>query len=157
VALGSVGLLQVVGRSGFARLAERRDAGALGTWVLGVKGVGIAALVLSPTVAGVAVFLVLYGAANGLQTLTRATVIADLYGTAHYGAISAVVSSVSAVAGSTAPFAMSGAIALVGRDEPVLWGLVAISVASAALNELSIRSASGAAPGTRRPAPSRSG
>ena len=157
LALGSVGLLQVVGRSAFARLAERRDAGALGTWVLGIKGIGIAALVVSPTLVGVAVFLVTYGAANGLQTLTRATVIADLYGTTHYGAISAVVSSVSAIAGSTAPFAMSGAIDLVGRDEPVLWGLVAISVASAALNELAVRSASGAAPGTPRPAPSRSG
>jgi len=139
VALGSVGLLQVVGRSGFARLAERRDAGALGTWVLGSKGLGIAALIVSPTLVGVGVFLVLYGAANGLQTLTRATVIADLYGTTHYGAISAVVSSVSAIAGSTAPFAVSGAIDLVGRDEPVLWGLVVISVASAVLNETAVR------------------
>lgn len=145
LALGSVGLLQVVGRSAFARLAERRDAGALGTWVLGSKGVGIAALVVSPTLVGVGVFLVLYGAANGLQTLTRATVIADLYGTTHYGAISAVVSSVSAIAGATAPFAMSGAIVIVGADEPVLWGLVVISLASAALNELAVRAQVGVA------------
>lgn len=157
LALGAVGLVQVLGRSGFARLTMRRDAGSLGTWVLASKALGIAALVVSPTLVGVVVFLVLYGAANGLQTLTRATVIADLYGVTHYGAISAVVSSVSAVAGSTAPFATSGAIELVGRTAPVLWGLVVLSVASAGLNELAVRSPSGAGRGTPLPDPSRSG
>ena len=157
VALGAVGLVQVLGRSGFARLTARRDPGALGTWVLASKAAGIAALVISPTIGGVALFLVLYGAANGLQTLTRATVIADRYGATHYGAISAVVSSVSSVVGSTAPFAMSGAIELVGRDEPVLWGLVVIAATSALLNELAVRSPSAVAPGTPLPDPSRSG
>jgi MFS family permease len=138
LALGSVGLVQVLGRSGFTRLTARRSAGPLGTWVLASKGIGIAALIVSPTIAGVVVFLVFYGAANGLQTLTRATVIADLYGVAHYGSISAVVSSVSAVAGSTAPFVLSGAIELVGRDEPVLWSLVVLAIASAATNQLAV-------------------
>lgn len=138
LALGSVGLVQVLGRSGFARLTLRRAAGPLGTWVLASKGVGIAAVIVSPTVGGVVVFLLLYGTANGLQTLTRATVIGDLYGAAHYGSISAVVSSVAAIAGATAPFAMSGAVALVGQDEPVLWGLVALAVASALLNHLAV-------------------
>ena len=138
LALGCVGLVQVLGRSAFTRLTARRAAGPLGTWVLASKAVGIAALVVSPTILGVAVFLVFYGAANGLQTLTRATVIADLYGVAHYGSISAVVSSVGAVAGSVAPFAMAGAIDLVGRDEPVLWALVVLSTAAAAANQLAV-------------------
>ncbi len=157
LALGSVGLVQVLGRSTFARLTLTRDAGQLGTWVLASKAFGIAALVVAPNVAGVIVFLVLYGTANGLQTLTRATVIADLYGVTHYGAISAVISSVSAVAGSTAPFTIAGAIALVGRYEPVLWALAVVSVASAVLNEVAVRSPSGAVRGTPLAGPSRSG
>ena len=136
--LGGVGLVQVLGRSVFARLTARRSAGPLGTWVLGAKAVGIAVLVLSPTVAGVLVFLLVYGAANGLQTLTRATVIADLYGTAHYGAISSVISAISAIAGSLAPFVVAAAIEVVGADEPVLWGLAVVSLLSALVNELAV-------------------
>ena len=138
VALGAVGLLQVVGRTGFTRLAARRPAGPLGTWVLGAKGVGIAALILWPTLGGVLVFLAVYGAANGLQTLTRATVVADLYGVAHYGSISAVVSAVGAVGGSLSPFLVAYAIEVVGNDEPVLWGLVVLSVAAAVANEIAV-------------------
>lgn len=140
----------MLGRTAFTRLAARRAAGPLGTWVLGAKAVGIAALIVSPTVVGVGVFLAVYGSANGLQTLTRATVIADLYGVAHYGAIAAVVSAVSAVGGSLAPFAMAFAIERVGADEPVLWALVGLAVTSALANELAV----GSTPRSRwRPSP----
>lgn len=136
--LGGVGLVQVLGRSVFARLTARRSAGPLGTWVLGAKAVGIAILVLSPTVVGVLLFLLVYGAANGLQTLTRATVVADLYGTTHYGSISAVISAISSIAGSLAPFVVAAAIEVVGSDEPVLWGLAVVSLLSAVVNELAV-------------------
>ncbi|HUP85023.1 MAG TPA: MFS transporter [Acidimicrobiales bacterium] len=141
MAVGGVGLLQVVGRSAFSRLAERHDAGRLGSWVLASKAVGLAALVVSPTLAGVGVFLVVYGAANGLQTLTRATVVADLYGVRHYGALSGVIGSVSAVGGSVAPLALAAAVEAIGRYEPALWGLVAISLAAAGANHAALRRA----------------
>jgi MFS family permease len=136
--LGGVGLVQVLGRSIFGRLTLRWSAGSLGTWVLGSKAIGIAVLTLWPTVAGVLVFLVVYGAANGLQTLTRATVVADLYGAAHYGSISAVMSAICSIAGSFAPFAVATAIEIVGADEPVLWGLAGVALVSAVANELAI-------------------
>jgi nitrate/nitrite transporter NarK len=110
--------------------------------VLGAKAVGVSALVLSPTIGGVAIFVAIYGAANGLQTLTRAIVIADLYGAAHYGSISAVVSAVSALGGAVAPFVVAAAIELAGADEPVLWGLVGLSAASAVANEVAVGSRS---------------
>jgi MFS family permease len=136
--LGGVGLVQVLGRSVFARLTVRRSAGLLGTWVLGAKAVGLAVLILQPTLTGVLVFLVVYGAANGLQTLTRATVVADLYGAAHYGSISAVISAVSAIAGSFAPFVVASAIELVGEVKPVLWALVIVAALSALTNEIAV-------------------
>lgn len=144
-ALGGVGLVQVLGRSIFGRLTLRWSAGTLGTWVLGSKAVGIAVLTLSPTLAGVVVFLLVYGAANGLQTLTRATVVADLYGAAHYGSISAVISAICSIVGSFAPFAVAAGVEIVGADEPVLWTLAGIAVASAVANELAISGR----PGTR--------
>ena len=136
--LGGVGLVQVLGRSVFGRLTLRWSAGTLGTYVLGAKAIGIAVLTLWPTVTGVLVFLLVYGAANGLQTLTRATVVADLYGAAHYGSISAVISAICSIVGSFAPFAVAAAIEVIGADEPVLWGLAAIALASAVANELAI-------------------
>src|SRR5207249_11055201 len=127
IALGSMGLVQVAGRSVFAPLTARISASRLGTWVLAAKAAGIALLLTVPGVGGVVAFVAVYGAANGLATLTRAIVLAELYGVEHYGAISAVVHAVGAVAGALAPFAVAAAIALVGRDAPVFWGLVAIS------------------------------
>ena len=83
-------------------------------------------------------FLFVYGAANGLQTLTRATVVADLYGAAHYGSISAVISAICAIAGSFAPFIVAAAIEIVGAVEPVLWSLAGIALLSAIANALAI-------------------
>jgi MFS family permease len=136
--LGGIGLVQVLGRSVFARLTARIPAGPLGTWVLGAKAVGIAALVLSPTLGGVLVFLLIYGAANGLQTLTRATVVADLYGAAHYGSISASISAICAIAAAFAPFIAAALIEVAGANEPVLWGLAAIALMSAMINEIAV-------------------
>src|SRR5207237_10202088 len=104
-ALGAVGVVQVLGRSTFIRLSARRPALHLATWVLAAKGVGLLLLLVVPGMAGVAVFVVVYGSANGVATLTRATTIAELYGLDHYGAISGVISSVGAIVGAVAPFA----------------------------------------------------
>src|SRR5206468_2247011 len=88
--LGAVGLVQVLGRSTFIRLSAERPSVHLATWVLAAKAVGLLLLVAVPGMAGVAVFVGIYGSANGIATLTRATTIAELYGPAHYGSISAV-------------------------------------------------------------------
>lgn len=132
-ALGGIGLMQVLGRTTFTRLSARIPAAQLGTWAFAAKGVGLAALLLVPGVAGVATCVAIYGAANGLTPLTRATVVADLYGVAHYGSISAVVSAVGAVGGSVAPFAVALAVDYAGNDF-ALWSLVGLSGLSALAN-----------------------
>lgn len=136
--LGAVGFVQVLGRSMFSRLVSRLPAGPLGTWVLAAKATGLAVLVLVPGGAGVVVFVAVYGAANGLGTLTRAVVIADLYGTEHYGAISGVLSAITAVGGALSPFAIAGAIEAVGSDDAVLLGLVALCAIAAAGNAAAV-------------------
>ena len=153
-ALGAVGLVQVLGRSTFIRLSANRASVHLATWVLAAKGVGIVLLLAVPGLSGVALFVLVYGSANGVGTLTRATTIAELYGPAHYGSISAVIASVTSIGGALAPFLAAAAIELVGDDEPVLAGLVVLSLLAAACNELVGRPTRGVA-GDGTLAPSR--
>jgi MFS family permease len=145
-ALGAVGLVQVLGRGTFIRLSAHRPALHLATWVLAAKAVGLLLLLIVPGLLGVALFVVVYGSANGIATLTRATTVAELFGPDHYGSISAVIASVGAVGGALAPFLAAVAIDLTGGEEPVLLGLVALSAIAAAANELVARPTRGAVP-----------
>jgi len=134
-ALGAVGFVQVLGRSTFLRLSVRHASVHLATWVLAVKAIGLALLLIVPGATGVVVFVIVYGSANGVSTLTRATTIGELYGPEHYGAISAVIASVSAFAGALAPFAVATAIDITGSQTLVFAALVALSLLGAAANE----------------------
>jgi predicted MFS family arabinose efflux permease len=138
VVLGGVGLVQVLGRTTFVRLTHQRLAVHVGTWVLAAKGLGIVALVVLPVWPAVVVFLAVYGAANGIGTLTRALTLADLYGPDHYGAISSVIGAASSIAGAGAPFAAALAADVVG-EAPVFLGLAALTVAGGACNEVVAR------------------
>jgi hypothetical protein len=95
-------------------------------------------LVALPLGPGVVAFVLVYGSANGIGTLTRALTLADMYGPDHYGAISSVMAAFSSVAGAGAPFAAAAVAAVVG-PEPVFLGLAALSVAAAACNEIVAR------------------
>ena len=136
--LGAVGLVQVAGRGGFLRVNRNRPAVHLATWVLAAKGAGLVLLVALPIGPGAALFLILYGSANGIATLTRALTLADLYGPEHYGSISAVISAVASVGGAAAPFAAAAAIDAFGGAAAFV-GLAAISMVAAACNEVVAR------------------
>jgi MFS family permease len=137
--LGAVGLVQVLGRGTFVRLGATRPALHLATGVLAAKAVGVLLLLALPGLAGVASFVVVYGAANGVSTLTRALTIGEVYGPTHYGAISSSVASVSALGGAVAPFAAAAAIELIGGDRPVFFGLALLLLVAAGANELVAR------------------
>ena len=133
--LGAVGLVQVAGRGVYMRLSSRRRALELATGVLAAKSVGLALLLVLPGPAGIGLFVVVYGAANGAATLTRAMTLAELYGPDHYGSISSVVASVSSLGGALAPFAAAAVIDAVGSTGPVFAGLVGLSAMAAVANE----------------------
>ena len=135
-ALGAVGLVQVLGRGTFLRLSANRPSLHLATWVLAAKAAGLAVLLAVGGLPGVVLFVVVYGSANGIATLTRATTLADLYGPDHYGSISSVIASISAVAGALAPFAVAAGIDLAGGYAPVFGALVVLSGLAALANEL---------------------
>jgi MFS family permease len=75
---------------------------------------------------------VVYGMANGATILLRATLLADLYGPDHYGAITGVISAPVNTVRAASPFATAALALLPGRYTTVPW-LPAIVNAAAAL------------------------
>ena len=61
------------------------------------RAVVLSLLLLVPGAAGVWLFAVLFGAANSATTLARAALVAELCGSAHYGSISGVMTTLIGV------------------------------------------------------------
>jgi hypothetical protein len=154
---GAIGAMQLVGRLLFAPLEGRatrsgRAAGRLSRasgepaaagWltaaILLVQPVALAVYLLFPGVAGVAVFVVLYGAGRGAATLARATSVAGRYGTTHYASISGVLTLCVTVAQAAGPLATGAGYDRFGAYEPVFWALAAVSTVAALAAVLSQR------------------
>jgi MFS family permease len=131
-AAGLMGLMQVPGRVVFAAagqvLPRRYEAPA----VFLVQGIGLAVLAATTGAAGVVVAVCLFGMGNGMATLVRATALADAYGAAFYGSIAGVAAGCATGARAVAPVVAAGAYVAFNGYEPLLWLLVAGSVAAAA-------------------------
>jgi len=102
-AAGSIGLMQVAGRMVFAPVAGRLTLPVITAGVFIGRGMAFLALLLLPGLVGVWLFAALFGAANGAVTLARAALVAELYGSAHYGSISGVMTTLIAVTQTAAP------------------------------------------------------
>lgn len=128
--VGAIGPLQLLGRLVFAP--------ALGRWsLLRVTAAMFALLALAfvallmPGIAGVWVFVTLFGTSNGASTLARAGLIAELYGPASYGSINGVLALIVAVVGALAPLVVGVGYAVTGGYGVVLWGLALTGVIAA--------------------------
>jgi MFS family permease len=130
-AAGLIGFSQIPGRILFARLGPRlRRATALAV-VFGLIAAGIAVLQAAHA-AAVIVGVVLLGMGNGMTTLARATIIADRYGAAIYGAVSGVAASATTSARAAGPVA-AAAFAAATSYRTLLWTLAALALGAAAL------------------------
>jgi MFS family permease len=130
-AAGLMGVMQVPGRIVFAvagRLVPRqREAPA----VFLLQGLGLAVLAATTSAAGVIAAVCLFGMGNGMATLVRATAIADAYGAAFYGSIAGVAALFATGARAVAPVAAAGVYVAFSGYRPLLWLLVAGSLAAA--------------------------
>ncbi len=93
---------------------------------------GIAILATVSAGALVIAGLVLLGMGNGMTTLARATVIADRYGSAAYGAIAGVAASATTAARAVGPVAAAGYAAATGYST-LLWTLAALTLVAGVL------------------------
>lgn len=137
--LGAIGVVQVLGRGTFVRLTRRRSSVKLASWVLAAKGAGVLILIVIPGSVGIALFVLAYGLANGLSTVTRPTTVAQIYGALHYGSIAAVVASMAAFGGALAPLAATACGAALGTEKPVFGALAVACLIAALANELARR------------------
>jgi predicted MFS family arabinose efflux permease len=75
-------------------------------------------------------FVLLYGASNGMMTIVRAVLPAELFGRADYGAIQGMISAPATLSKAVAPFAFGALWAVAGGYDAVLAVAVALSLAT---------------------------
>ncbi|WP_454872464.1 MFS transporter [Paraburkholderia xenovorans] len=76
-------------------------------------------------------FALCYGAANGMMTILRGTIVQDLMWTEGYGAVSGMLSFPSNVAKGIAPIAAASIWSFAHHYEPVEWTVFVVSILSA--------------------------
>jgi len=129
-AVGVMGASQIPGRFVFALAAARLPSGYAIPSVFALVALGITVIVAVPGTVAVLAGMVVLGMGSGMAILARATVIADRYGPAAYGAIAGVAASVTTGARAAAPVAAAVWASVVGY-EGLLWtlaGLAGVSV-----------------------------
>jgi MFS family permease len=99
---GSIGIMQLVGRIFFTPMTSGHSLFTLAIWTFGIHALGLAMLFF-PGIISVWVFVLLFGASNGAITLARAGLLADMYGTKHYGQLNGVMALATSVVGALAP------------------------------------------------------
>ena len=130
-AAGSIGAMQVAGRLVFAPVAGRFRLPTLTAWVFLGRTLAFTLLLLLPNVVGLWLFVLLFGAANGATTLARAALLAELYGPAHYGSISGILTTLIGITQTLSPVAVGVAHNVSGSYTPSLWLMAATSALAA--------------------------
>jgi MFS family permease len=145
VMIGWMGAMQVPARLVFAPLATRFGHHGMTTAIFLVQATGLAQLALAARLPTLVPMVVMLGGANGMSTLARATIIAELFGPRHYGAIAGAIALGANGARAIGPVGAAWLQTALGGYEPVFWILTAALV----LAGLAVLLAGGA-PGTHR-------
>ena len=156
-ATGLVGAMQVLGRIVLGLLGDRVALRASTAVALGIQPVSLLVLLLVPGQAGVFVFIALFGASKGAQTLVRPAYVATLYGRERYATIAGALAAFVTAANALAPISGGAAHDLFGSYEPLLWafvGLSAIAAGAALLVGRGPAPVESSGPSATRPAPS---
>ncbi|HLV12085.1 MAG TPA: MFS transporter [Trueperaceae bacterium] len=136
--VGLVGLMQLGGRLLFAPAARGRDLASLTAVTFAARAAALLLLVLPLPAYGLVAFAVLFGAANGAGTLARAALVAERFGSRHYGAINGSMSTLIALAQTVAPLSV-GFLRVATGDYAVALLVLAGTAVVAALAVLKAR------------------
>ncbi len=128
--VGIVGAAQVPARLFYGVLCARVPSKARLALLLVVQGLAVSGFgtLSGAPLAGV---LVLFGAANGLMTLERATIVAEWFGVRGYGARSGLLAAGSAVARASAPVVVALSAEVTSYARAFLPLAVALAAAAA--------------------------
>ena len=131
VALAWVGAAQLAGRIVFAPIARRVGHSWLTAAIFVVQAAGIALLALLGGVPVLALVVLMLGASNGMATLARATLAAEMFGAASYGAIAGALSVGTTTARALGPVGASLLRVWLDGYVPVFWLLAGVLVLAA--------------------------
>lgn len=135
-----VGPMQVAGRIAEFVFAHRLSASRVGEVALAAFPVSILVLAFAGGSAGAVVaFAVLYGASNGVMTIVRGTVPAEIWGREGYGGLTGLMATPVLLARAAGPFAAAGILALAGGYRAVSLSLVAVGLVSWAAFRMAVR------------------
>lgn len=128
---GSIGIMQVLGRLIFAP-ADARVSGRIKlASIFALQAAGMCVILVGASLPAAIVFVVVFGASYGAQTLARASIIAELFGSSHYGRISSVMSIFLTVASTAAPVSAAALYDRFGSYQPVLLLTLALAFGAA--------------------------
>jgi MFS family permease len=150
-AMAWLGAMQLGGRIVFAPVAARFGHREITAAVFAVQALAMIQLALLDRLPTIVPLVVLLGAANGMATLARATIVAKIFGPRHYGSISGAMSVGSTMARAAGPVASSALRTALGGYPGVFW-LLAGTLLVAGAGVVMTR-ADGSAPAMKRDAP----
>jgi predicted MFS family arabinose efflux permease len=137
-----IGPMQVLGRALEWRFMKAIPASRVGTmamWML-PSALGLLALTAGPW-AGILSFAFLYGISNGVMTIVRGAIPAELYGHENYGAVNGAMATPVLIAKAAGPVIAAWTVTQNGLgDNGLLWELAALSMASAVCFGLALAS-----------------
>ncbi|HZC07848.1 MAG TPA: MFS transporter [Ktedonobacterales bacterium] len=120
---GVFALMALPGRLIFTPLGDRFRRSHVVASIFICHALGLLALLFVPGQAGVIGYVVLFGTGFGAIMPARASIVADFYGSAHYGKINSVVALATLLARALGPIGMSLVYDHVGGYPPALAAL----------------------------------
>ena len=136
--IGWMGAMQLVGRILFGPIATRFGHRTMTAAVFVVQAIALGLLASVRVLPSLLPIIVLMGAANGMATLARASIVAEIFGRRSYGAISGAMALGSNGARAVAPVGAALMLAALGSYEAVFW-IVAVAVLLAGFTVLFAR------------------
>jgi MFS family permease len=129
--MGWMGAMQLPGRVLFVPIAAWLGARWMLAAVFLAQALGIGQLPLLGVIGTIVPFVGLQGAANGMATLARATSLAEIFGSRHYGAIAGAVAIGANGARAIGPVGASLLWVGLGSYPAVFWALGASLIVAA--------------------------
>ncbi len=136
-----VGPMQVAGRIGEYTVGARYSITRVAVIALVLLPVALASLVFASSGWGwVVIFVICYGASNGIMTIARGAIPAEIYGRERYGAVNGALSAPVLASRACGPLFASLIWSATGGYDAVLWVLSAFGALSVVSFYLAIRS-----------------
>ena len=95
--------MQLAGRLFFTPSMGKFSLASLSSITFLCHSLGLLSLLFVPGVASIWIFASLHGISNGASTLARAALVAETYGSAHYGSINGSMVTMIAIVQTIAP------------------------------------------------------